>query len=579
MVRPTLPLLVLVALGTLATAGYLALSGGEEISAPPALDPGRAPGSVTQPDRLDGGGDVLAPVQRRDPAADATTGRTEVAPGVKEPSSSRTAGASGTLRVAVVRESDARPMVGARVTFLDRNTQKGWEAAWKVPANRESFLKAHGQMLVADSAGILSVPSTTSGALLSLWRGQDGTLEWSELPREPLRLILSLPVALQVQLVDGNGRPLPGATVVLTVERNGVRKKLMERPASGSTAIAVFQSVKRSYGSLGPDEPLWIEPGFPCSGDPHLEIDPHALPTEVQRLVVGDIGSLKVIVTDERGRPLQEMANVTLGRFLVGTGGRAFEELHSKRLIGGRATFANLGLGLTVALRIEGNAERAPQEFEISGPTRKGQVVEVRLDWTERYSVLVARAIDESGILLRNRGGTFLLHQGGQSVGGSPVRTDTRGELRIVVQKPGEGDGTRVLEVRLRSAATEPPMEARRELTRPLKGGDYDLGDLVFHSPPALVSGVVRDVGGRPLFGASVRIQLSSGARPGGARSGIPDRNTRTDRRGMFTIYGTCDDDVLTVVVAQPGFATLRTKGVRPGTSDLQLTLNTGGGR
>lgn len=103
MVRPTLPLLVLVALGTLATAGYLALSGGEEISAPPALDPGRAPGSVTQPDRLDGGGDVLAPVQRRDPAADATTGRTEVAPGVKEPSSPRTTGASGTLRVAVVR--------------------------------------------------------------------------------------------------------------------------------------------------------------------------------------------------------------------------------------------------------------------------------------------------------------------------------------------------------------------------------------------------------------------------------------------------------------------------------------------
>jgi len=574
MARSTLPLLVLVALVTLATAGYLALSDGDRANVPQALDPDRQSGPVTQPDGLVPGGGDLAPVEGRGADSAGPTGRTEVGSGGREPTSPRTAGPTGTLSIAVVRGSDDRHMVGARVTFLDRNAQKGWEAAWKTPAGRDAFLRTHGHMLVADAAGILSVPSTTSGALIADHRGQHGTLEWNELPQEPLRLVLSLPIALTVQLIDAKGHPLLDAMVVLTVERDGVRKTLQPRRASGSTGTAVFQGVKRSYGSFGPDEQLRIEPGFPCPGDPHLKIDPHALPTEVQKLQVGDTGSLKVSVTDERGRPLEERAKVILGRFVGAAEGRTFEGLHDTPLMGGRATFGSIGLGMTVALRIEGSAERAPQVFEVPGPTLPGQIVEARLDWTERYSVLVARAIDESGNVLRNRGGTFLLHQGGQSAGGSPVRTDTRGELRIVIQKPGQGDGPRELEVRLRSAVTEPPMEARRVLTQPLTGGEYDLGDLVFTSPPALVSGVVHDAGGRPLFGASVRIQL-----PDGSRAGTPDRNTRTDRRGMFTIYGTFDADVVTVVIAQRGFKTLRQKNVRPGTSGLEVTLETGGGR
>jgi hypothetical protein len=377
-----------------------------------------------------------------------------------------------------------------------------------------------------------------------------------------------------VQLIDGDGNAIPGATVVLTAERNGVRKTERETKATGSMSIAFFRRIRASYGPLGPEAQLRIEPGFPCPGDPHLKIDAYDLPTEVLRLVVGDTGSLRVRVTDERGRPLEEMAIVTLGRFKGGAEGRTFEGLLGQRLMGGNYTFQNVGLGLTVALRLEGNAERAPQVFEVPGPTRPGQTAEARLDWTQLYPVLVARAIDQSGNVLRNRGGTFLLHQGGQSAGGSPVRTDTRGELRIVIQEPGAGTGTRELEVRLRSATTEPPMEARRELTRPLTGGEYDLGDLVFDSPPALVSGLVHDASGRPLFGASVRIQVADGS-----RAGVADRSTRTDRRGRFTIYGTCDADVVTVVVAQRGFITLRQKNVRPGTSDLQLTLATGGGR
>lgn len=580
MTRSTLPLLVLVALGTLGTAAYLALAGGDQGSAPSALDPGRPAGSVSQPDRVDAGAEDLATAAGRERGGGAatgrttgrSTGRTAVNQGARQPDRSRTAGAAAVLLVEIVREEDDRPMSGARVTFLDRSAQDGWQEAWKTRRARQAFLAARGQTLVADAAGILSVPRTTSGALSAQSRGYYGELEWSELPQESLRLVLSAPSVLNVQLVDGSGRPLQGAMVVLTVERDGVRKTLQKQRTTGPTAIAIFRRLELTV--LGPDEQLWIEPGFPCAGDPHLKIEAHDLPSEVQRLVVGDTGSLRVLVTDERGRPLEETALVFLGRFETGPAGRTFEGLHGVRLMGGRATFPNLGLGVTVALRLEGAFERAPQLFEVAGPTRPGQVAEARLDWTAMHPVLLVRAVGESGRVLSNRGGTFFVHQGEKSTTGSPVRTDTRGQLRIVIQQPGDGDGPRELEVLLRSSASDPLLEARRALPHPLEGGAHDLGDLLFRSPPALVSGVVRDIGGRPVFGASVRVILSAGS-----RLGLADRSARTDRRGMFTVYGTCDEQAVSVVVAQRGFTTLRQKNVRPGTSGLELTLITAGGR
>ena len=205
-------------------------------------------------------------------------------------------------------------MGGARVTFLDRGAQDGWEKAWQNPATRKAFLRARGQTLVADATGILLVPRTSSGALSAQVRGYYGELEWSELPRETLRLTLAPPTVLTVQLVDGHGKPISNAMVVLTVERDGVRETLQKQKTTGSKAIAMFRRLELTFGSFEPDEQLRVEPGFPCPGDPHLKIDPHALPTEVQRLIVGDTGSLRVLVTDERGRPLEESALVYGGR-------------------------------------------------------------------------------------------------------------------------------------------------------------------------------------------------------------------------------------------------------------------------
>jgi hypothetical protein len=121
--------------------------------------------------------------------------------------------------------------------------------------------------------------------------------------------------------------------------------------------------------------------------------------------------------------------------------------------------------------------------------------------------------------------------------------------------------------------SNEPPLDARLDIFHAVPGGVSRVGRLVFHARPVLVSGIVKDREGRPLFGAMLRVELVDGP------LGEPTAQIAkaSDRRGGFTLHGRIEGPELRLVVSRRGYRPLTRDGVRPGSVGLQIVLEANG--
>lgn len=531
---------------------------------------------------LVGGGQPVgsgAMVARSDPLSPSPAGPS--APGLdahSDPASERgladIPGGSGTgsarvsanrpIQVHVVHAEDSSPFAHVQLTFLDREGVRGWREAWP-EASQRSALMASGSRVTSDAFGRLELPRTTSGALTVRRPGFWGELEWDGTPSEHLVLSVETERHLYVQVVDDRGRPMTGVPVSIIGGDT-----VLTRRTSSPDGSAEFKRLWEAFSGAPADSSCRVTFGFPCGELPEVSIDPRHPPAKL-RLVLPSVGSISVLVTDERGEPLQEVVNLSLGQIELRAGERVFRGIATQRVVAGRTSFDRVGVRAPIALRLDGSRERPPVTSEHTGPELPGQERTIQLSWTQRHSILVGRSVADDGTpLMRRRGEAYLR----TATGLQPAPTftsDEEGRFRMVVEEPWKEGERREVVVILVPESNGPPLDARLDISRALPDGVSKVGDLVFQPRPTLVSGFVKDGKGRPLFRAMLRVELVDGP------LGEPTEQIASDRQGAFTLHGRSEASELRLVVSHRGYQTLTRDGVRVGSVDLEIVLQAGG--
>ncbi|MDA1263531.1 MAG: carboxypeptidase-like regulatory domain-containing protein [Planctomycetota bacterium] len=472
------------------------------------------------------------------------------------------------LRVQVVN-AEGTPQPFAQVHFLDRVRNEDWQLQWENAPERETFLLRHGQTQNATDQGIVQFPGTKDGALFATAAGLTGFLEWSSAPTEdPLILVLREDTNLLVKVVDNRDRPQPGVRIAIVREVEGQVVPMLVRQ-TGPGGKATFSLVRRVLsGNIQGNPKFYLTFAFPCVDPPKELLDPDHLPTREVRLVMPEVGSLEVKVIDERGLPLNEVANASLGRLVTVPGGkRVFQPDHNERLIGGRAHFTHVGVGARVAIKLSGSRERADLIEEIDGPTRHGEVHRVSVRWKDKYPVLLGTAVSETGEVLSGYRGRYTVWAADRGSGGPPLTTENDGTFRLVIASELDSSPGRYAELELYARDGNEPRYARLDLSGELAPGDTSLGAITFQTKPKLVTGVVRNPAGEGMTGVHVRVRVGDGA---DRRS--TQLNATTLQGGEFTIYGVLEEQFGLVAVRR-GYKSGELKGLQPGAMGVELTL------
>lgn len=474
----------------------------------------------------------------------------------------------GAIEVTVV-DAQGAPMARVGLVSLDLARADGWRERWEDPRDRERFMRKNGRQWSTDEAGKALIPGAAEGAILCQARGLSGFLTWSEPPEDnALRLVMSPERSLEVIVQDHRGRPKTGVRVGIVREAAGHATTLLTRQTIGR-GKATFGMVQRVLGGqVGGGARFYATLAFPCEDPPRVQLDPADLPEEPIVLVMPQVGSLEVRVLDERGRPLSETANVTLGHMTrTAQGGETFIPEHNDRLMNGVASFAHVGVGTRVAIKLSGSRERADLVEEFDGPSRGGEVHRVQMKWTERYPVLLGTAVGEGGELLKGFRGRYMVWSGERGSGGPPLTVGPDGSFRLVVASTLTPEAERYVELELYPKAPYEPQYARIDLSGPLAPGETNLGTITFRPKPKLVTGTVRNAAGEALTGVHLRVMVGTGS----------DRRSTTMaatslQGGAFTIYGDVREEFGLVAVRR-GFKNAEVTGLAPGTTGIELTL------
>lgn len=524
-----------------------------------------APAPVVPGPRPDGGGADPGELETVEEASDLEVGQ---ASGAR-----REAGLQEVqdLEVLVLR-ANGEPVPYARVHYLDRERVDGWETSWE-GRQREAFLKRHGRARNVDEKGRVVLPGTSSGALLVIAAGLRGYHEWDRpLEERVLRLVLESERELRVRVIDHRGRPQPGVRVAIVREFEGRSIAMLTRQTARE-GLATFAMVRRVLGSATRGAPRhFVTLGFPCEEPPRVALDPENLPAEPLTLELPPTGSVEVRVLDERGSPLGEVANCSVGRMLPAEGGeRVFQPDQNERLVGSSATFSHVGVGTRLAIQLSGSRERADLVEEHDGPSRPGELRRITIRWTDRYPVLLGEAVDGSGERLKGFRGRYTVWGPERGSGGPPLTTDGLGRFRLVIASPLEAQPGRYVECELYARGGQAPLYTRMDLSGELAPGETDLGSVTFRPKPELVTGTVRDVSGEAMTGVHLRVMVE-----GDADRRSASMTATSLQGGEFTIYGAVEGS-FDLVAVRHGYATSRRENLAPGTSGIEMVMEPGG--
>lgn len=424
--------------------------------------------------------------------------------------------ADGRVRVRVVRDGDT-PVAGATVITmapdfrfdrlapdLERRLQRA-HGTW-------DRLEVVGVPTVADRDGIAIVPRPTQWSE-ALGRA-DGLFGWCSLEgQEPdggfvLRLVADSTLRVRVRAADGS--PVTDLPVGLaaTYKKPGAESGDAEvfavatTDADGEAAVKHLQLRRTDdWGAVA--EQARIVPFAPGLIDGGVDIDLSAPPADGIDLVLPPVGSLRVLLRDRDGAPLSD-DNLRLDD-LASPGPTFFAAARD-----GVARYAVVGLGrqFHAQSRLDARTLRGAGP----GPVRAGEEAELVLQLPAAGVTLRGRAVGADGRALADG---WLGIEGAALAKSSPdsVRTDDEGRFLLLLDAPAVGAS---LDVVLRwQPRSGNSIRFRGEQARlegiPLVAGTTQLGDVVFHRAPVLVTGRVFGVDPLPALHVQVARQSRDG--------------------------------------------------------------------
>lgn len=486
---------------------------------------------------------------------------------------------AATIAVQVVSQADGRPAADAEILFLDRlqMPEGSWQEVWYGGGDVGEFVERNGQALRTDAAGMLHVPRTTSGALVARVPRHRGTIDWIGVPQEPVKLALIPLPDLVVQVVDEDGRFVPGVPIAVCMNRPELPWNIVVRSTDNIDGSAPFMNLDRLLRNPDASPGYAVGFAFPLRLRQLVPFRLAALPEEPIRLVIPPTGSVTVTLANERGEPFQTGAQVSLGRTTVGDGGReTFRSETAARIIQGRASFPFVGVGTRLTIRVDGVAEMRPLEVLRDGPTRQGEALTIDLTWTEQYPVIVGRAVLPDGTAIASRNGRFMVDENMIRKGGASLVTDLVGRFRVVVRDPWTVGMIRTGEFFLypNDNAQLPSLDAELDLTYALEPGENDVGDIVFVPMPLVAAGQIVDQSGKPLAGVLVFVETPYPAKDGTTAWRVGrDLAASTGVDGRFEVYGHVADPELRVRGSMRDHRSAYSDIVPPGTVGITLTM------
>jgi hypothetical protein len=504
--------------------------------------------------------------------------------------------------VHVVDARGGKPIPGAHLVVIPVSLGDGPghldDGASRVAAAAVGFVAdAHGWARVEWPAG----PAWVVGESGDL----RGMRLLEESGRDDFELRLAPKQSLQVEVVNRRGAPLAGAGVAwaerdsdgnvvvspYSVVADDHGRATLER-GEGNDWRSTLWHPKRgdaSHDTLGVAVP-WIggsgdEPAaFVALGDPEGQT--------IRCTVSAEFGTFAVHVGDGIGRPVDEEVYVT---FTPNQRPRVIDSLagskHSDSVFvdalspsmriamprRGSGSFAPVALGLDFMITAEQFDGPYLGGSSVKGPQRDGEVVRVELNSSNARVHLHGRIVgaanpwDVTATLGSRLNRPWLVGSSRASTvarGDMPlaVRIGAGGEFALDMMVPPKFGGAPLTLVGF-DGESGPPFVGEVELLETAVTPDVDLGDVVVHSVPLVVSGRVLDPTLRPALRAVVHIDGMSG-------------DEMVGESGRFRFVGETSWQRRLHLVVHPfrtsTFASQSVTGLVPGLADAEVDFDVG---
>ncbi|MGC6488797.1 MAG: hypothetical protein ACON4Z_14215 [Planctomycetota bacterium] len=469
------------------------------------------------------------------------------------PTSERTAGTpprrEGDPSVVVLRASGA-PAPRAEVFFrpdqayarrkADDDALQPWDAA-------ERF----GQRARADADGGCALPgSATAWHVAAALEGEFGYAAMGPTDAQTLHMSLDEQVLLRARFGDGAPAAVPVALLQLASAQESRTLWRGDTDGDGRARVPHFQLLRQPQPTDGPPAPERFAAlvRLPTTPLTLVEFPGRPAPQQPVALTVPDLGRVAVQLRCHSGRALLSPARVGFGAERRPREEGAFPV--SRRLLHqsaekpvGDATvtlpYAQVGRASRVYARYP-HERRASYAAASAGPTRRGELAEVRIQPLPEHAVLAGRLLDEAGAPLAGAVAQLTVWRGDQVQATAQVETVADGSWDCVLRGHGEEAAWRV---EFRREHIGPSLEFTGDPSTwftgasvaigPWPGGRRtELGDVRMTALPLLCAGQVIDGAGRPVAGARVTVEQEGAASSsGGARS-------FRSREGLNIVFG-----------------------------------------
>ncbi len=472
----------------------------------PAVSPA-TPKTETRPSPTVASGDLVGGAER--------TEVTETPAAVK---------AAASVRVEVVTSS-GQPAVGATVRYWPPAMADHREHARLIALHgndAEAALLAHGQVAIADRAGVVEIlpaPGSDVCARLAEDYGQIDLWDHNELLGGSLRIQLMGDVRLEVEIVDRDGRAVPDRMITVAGTFlsqlsgvNEVSESYGPSDVDGKVVVShllwrldimgkVFDGGLEVYGRRQEGRG-WDTPSIRIASQRVAHDELHGV-VKV-RLVEPVGGAIEVRVVDAAGKAVEEAVRLE----------RADGSLYQldPTAYDGKCIFAGVPLGRSW----RAIASFAGDDYvgDVRGPVAAGERVSLDVRVPARYWRFTARMVNADGQVLARQPLLFApvephpfldWSKGSRYV----MDTDAEGRFAFHAWVPEAMDTLPGLSLKMH---VDGSFKGVCCIDRVLSYQDSDLGDLVASQvgPEQLIAAVTFTSGGAPLSGASVTLTQES---------------------------------------------------------------------
>lgn len=382
--------------------------------------------------------------------------------------------------------------------------------------------------------------------------------------------------AVEVLVLGPDGAPAPKIEVAL---RSRMHQSIVDRRLTRTDGEGRARWPHVAFESVSGDPASSVAVVGLAAPGGEVPIDPLALPGEPVILRLGASGSVEVVARDLDGEPLKagsvELSIDNSPDEAAPSFWRSSEYV-SVGFTNGRALFEHVRLGEALIAKLEPPGAAGPIRRRLRGPRSAGERAVVEFKLGEDQPAVVVRLVDEAGAPLAERNVRWTVSVASQfsrSANDGELRTDSGGEIELLLDPKWPAGGQRTLRVVLDSDEPYPP-QARLDLSRSFSPGRHELGELVLRSPPLIAAGRVVNADGAPAPDARVSVQELR--EQDEETLDVLDEEIGCDAEGRFVLRGELRATRINLR-AQTKSARSAELSCAVGTDNLELTLVEGG--